>query len=163
MTENFVHPTAEVEGSIGKNTKVWHQAQVCKGASIGKNCVLGKSVYIGPNVQIGNGVKIQNRVSVFEGVTIEDEVFVGPHTTFTNDRYPRAFNSNWKIIPTVVKKGASIGANATILCGITIGAFAMIAAGSVVTQNVPGFTLVRGNPAKIIGKVDKQGKLVEKK
>lgn len=153
----FVHPTAEVLGVVGKGTKVWHQAQVCKNAVVGENCVLGKGVYIGPKVRIGDRVKIQNRVSVYEGVTVEDDVFIGPHVTFTNDKYPRAFNQNWQIVKTHVKKGASIGANSTIVCGITIGEYALIAAGSVVTKDVPPYALVQGRPAEIIGYVCKMG------
>ncbi len=159
----FVHPTAIVEPDvkIGAGTKVWHHAHVREGARIGRNCVLGKCVYVDKNVRIGNGVKLQNRVSVYEGVTIEDDVFVGPHTTFTNDLYPRSFNKKWERMSTLVKKGASIGANSTILCGITIGKYAMVGAGSVVTKDVPDYALVLGNPARLVGFVCVCGKRVE--
>jgi len=149
----FKHPTAVVESdSIGEGTKIWHFAHVRAGAKIGKNCVVGKSVYIDANVEIGDRVKIQNFVSVYEGVILEDDVLVGPSVTFTNDLYPRAFR--WEedmITPTVVKKGASIGANSTIVCDVVIGEYAMIGAGSVVTNNVPPFGLVYGNPAELKG------------
>ena len=149
----FKHPTAIVESDdIGEGTKIWHFAQVREGAKIGKNCIVGKSVYIDAEVEIGNGVKIQNFVSVYKGVRIEDDVFVGPSVTFTNDRYPRSFQwDEEKIIPTVVKRGASIGANSTIICGVTIGEYAMIGAGSVVTKDFPDYGFVMGNPARLKG------------
>jgi UDP-2-acetamido-3-amino-2,3-dideoxy-glucuronate N-acetyltransferase len=151
--EFFKHPTAVVESNnIGRGTKIWHFAHVREGAKIGENCVVGKSVYIDTDVEIGNSVKIQNFVSVYKGVRIEDGVFVGPSVTFTNDIYPRAFR--WDedtIIPTVVKKGASIGANSTIVCGVTIGEYAMIGAGAVVTKDSPAYGLVYGNPADLKG------------
>ena len=160
----FIHPTAEVspKARIGDGTKIWHHAQVRENAIIGKNCILGKGVYIDKNVHIGNNVKLENRVSVFDGVSIEDDVFVGPHVTFTNDLKPRSFVKDWKIVKTLVKKGASIGANSTIICGITIGEYAMIGAGSVVTKDVPDHTLVYGNPARIRGFVCKCGEKLEK-
>jgi len=146
----FVHETAiiEAEVEIGENSKIWHHAQVRKGATIGKNCVLGKGVFVDANVKIGNGVKIQNRASIYQGVIIEDDVFVGPHVAFTNDRYPRAFNIEWECIPTIVKKGASISAGSIVLCGHIIGKYAMVGAGSVVTHDVPDNILVFGNPAR---------------
>ena len=138
------------------------------GSSIGQNCSLGQNVNISNNVKIGDNVKIQNNVNVYHGVVIEDDVFLGPSMTFTNDMYPRAFNSNWKISETVVRKGASIGANATIRCGISIGEYATIGSGSVVTKDVPPHALVVGNPARRIGwvcecgfKLDENGKCTE--
>ncbi|EHR79144.1 acetyltransferase [Thermococcus litoralis DSM 5473] len=149
----FVHPTAVVEegAEIGEGTRIWHFAHVRKGAKIGRNCNIGKDVYIDVGVEIGNNVKIQNGVSVYRGVKVEDDVFLGPHMTFTNDLYPRAFNEDWEVVPTLVKKGASIGAHATIVCGVTIGEYAMIGAGAVVTKDVPPFGLVFGNPARLRG------------
>jgi len=149
----FKHPTAVVESDdIGEGTKIWHFAHVRERAKIGKNCVIGKSVYIDEDVEIGDRVKVQNFVSVYKGVRIENDVLVGPSVTFTNDLYPRAFS--WdadKITMTVVKEGASIGANSTIVCGVTISEYAMIGAGSVVTKDVPPFGLVYGNPAELKG------------
>lgn len=155
----FVHQTAEVSenANIGENTKIWHQAQVRENARIGKNCILSKDVYIDFDVVIGNNVKIQNGVSVYHGVVVEDDVFLGPNMVFTNDLFPRAFINDFKVYPTIVKKGASIGANATIICGTTIGQYAMIGAGSVVTKDVPDHALVVGNPARIIAFVCKCG------
>jgi acetyltransferase-like isoleucine patch superfamily enzyme len=157
-TQTF-HPTAFVSDSahIGEGTQIWHNAQVREGASIGKNCILGKGVYVDKDVSIGNNVKIQNYVSVFHGVSIEDGVFIGPHVCFTNDPRPRAINvdgtlkadEDWHLEKTLIKKGASVGANATILCGITIGEWALVGAGSVVTRDVPAYGLVYGNPAKL--------------
>lgn len=165
---NFIHPTADIssEAQIGRNVKIWHQVQIREKVQIGSNCILGKNVYVDFGVKIGKNCKIQNSVSIFQGVKIEDGVFVGPHVCFTNDKYPRAItpggklkaSEDWQVSPTVVKKGASIGANATILPGITIGKWAMIGSGSVVTKNVPDYGLVIGNPAKLVGKVDKFGK-----
>lgn len=128
---------------------IWHEAQVRENARIGRDCRLGKSVYIDVNVVIGDRVKIQNGVSVYDGVVIEDDVFLGPNVTFTNDPYPRAFSENWKIRPTRIRTGASIGANATVVCGVTLGNYSMVAAGSVVTTDVPDYGLVMGNPATL--------------
>lgn len=164
MPEYFVHETAEISkgAKIGKNTKIWHQSQVREEAEIGENCIISKCVYIDFGVKIGNNVKIQNGVSVYHGVIIEDEVFLGPHMTFTNDLYPRAFNSNWECVNTLVKRGASIGANATIICGVIIGEYAMVGSGAVVTKNVPAYGLVFGNPAKLKGFVCKCGRKAKK-
>lgn len=155
----YIHPSAHVdpEAKIGEGTRIWHEAQIREGAEIGKNCILGKCVYIGKNVKIGDNVKIENRVSIFQGVHIEDGVFIGPHVVFTNDLRPRAFSSSWKLVETYVRKGASIGANSTIICGIEIGEYSMIGAGSVVTKSVPPHALVYGNPARIRGFVCKCG------
>lgn len=151
----FSHPSAEIslQARIGRGTKVWNQAQIREDAVIGEDCIISKDVYIDFGVHIGNGVKIQNGISVYHGVTIEDDVFLGPHMVFTNDLYPRSFNQDWKLMKTVIKRGASIGANATIMCGITVGEYAMVGSGSVVTKDVPSFALVVGNPAKAIGAV----------
>jgi UDP-2-acetamido-3-amino-2,3-dideoxy-glucuronate N-acetyltransferase len=155
-----IHPTAEVakDCTIGDGTKIWNNAQVRENAHIGKDCIISKDVYIDTEVRIGDRVKIQNGVSVYKGVTVEDDVFLGPHMTFTNDMYPRAFSKHWEVVPTLVKKGASIGANATVVCGKTVGEYAMVAAGSVVTRDVPAHTLVMGNPARIKGLVCKCGR-----
>lgn len=165
------HKTAEVSSlaKVGENTKIWMNAQIRERANIGRNCNIGKNVYIGAGVKIGDNVKIQNNTSVFEGLSIEDGVFIGPHVVFANDKYPRAIKDDgsikkiidWKMEKSLVKYGASIGANATILPGITIGEYAMVGAGAVVTKNVPDFALVIGNPAKIVGKVDKNGKIIK--
>jgi acetyltransferase-like isoleucine patch superfamily enzyme len=155
----FIHATADVssEANIGENTKVWHLAQIREGASIGENCIISKNVYVDTGVRIGNNVKIQNNVNIYNGVIIEDDVFLGPSMTFTNDLFPRSTNANWVITKTVVKKGASIGANATVVCGVTIGKYAMVGAGAVVTKDVHDYTLVVGNPAKTTGRVCKCG------
>lgn len=149
----FVHPTAIVEegAEIGEGTRIWHFAHVRTGAKIGRNCNIGKGVYIDVGVEIGDRVKIQNFVSVYRGVKVEDDVFLGPHATLTNDLYPRSFNEDWEVVPTLIKKGASIGANATIVCGVTIGEYAMVGAGAVVTKDVPPHALVYGNPARVRG------------
>ena len=149
----FKHPTAIVESEdIGDGTQIWHFVHVREGAKIGRDCNIGKGVYIDADVEIGDNVKIQNFVSVYKGVTIEDDVFIGPAVTFTNDLHPRAFIWNEdKISYTMVKKGASIGANSTVISGVTIGEYAMIGAGSIVTKDVVPFGLVYGNPAKLKG------------
>lgn len=159
----FAHPSAIIEQNtiIGDDTKIWVNAQIRSGASIGTNCIISKDTYIDANVSIGNGCKIQNSVSIYHGVTIEDDVFIGPNACFTNDKVPRAFDPDWKITPTLIKKGASIGANATIVCGITIGQYAMVAAGSVVTKDVAPYSLVMGNPAKHHSFIDKIGNKIE--
>lgn len=161
----FVHESSYIDDdvSIGDNTKIWHFCHVQSGASIGKNCSLGQNVNIGKNVKIGDGVRIQNNVSVYECVELEDNVFCGPSCVFTNDLTPRAEyhkgSAGYK--KTLVKRGASIGANATIVCGHTLGEYCVIAAGAVVTKDVPPYTLVAGVPAKVIGRVDEQGNHVE--
>ena len=159
MNTAYIHPTAIVEktATIGQNTKVWHFVHIREQAEIGSDCVLGHSVYVGKDVKIGNRVKLENRATIYQGVQIEDDVFVGPHVTFTNDRYPRSYSPTWEIVPTYVKKGASIGASTVIICGVTIGEHAMIGAGSVVTKDIPPHVLAYGNPTKIRGFVCKCG------
>ena len=155
----FVHESSYIDEDveIGEGTKIWHFCHIQKGAKIGKNCVLGQNVNISNNVKIGDNVKIQNNVSVYEGVELEDGVFCGPSCVFTNDLTPRAEFPKGRegYIKTLVKHGASIGANATIICGNTIGEYAMVAAGAVVTKDVQCYTLVAGVPARIIRKMAK--------
>lgn len=150
-----IHKTAEVSdrAQIGDGTYIWNEVQVREGAKIGENCRIGKCAYIGRDVIIGDGCKIQNRATLYNGVTLGKEVFIGPHVAFTNDLYPRAFSADWKIAKTIVRDRASIGAGSTILCGITIGEYAMVGAGSVVTRDVPAHGLVHGNPATLKGYV----------
>jgi UDP-2-acetamido-3-amino-2,3-dideoxy-glucuronate N-acetyltransferase len=153
-----IHPTADVSDKavIGPGTTIWNQAQVRERARIGAGCVIGKNAYIDVDVVVGDNVKIQNNVSVYHGVTVEDGVFIGPHVCFTNDRAPRAINpdgspktdADWEVTSTLVRHGAALGANSTILSGISIGRWAMIGAGSVVTRDVDDRELVVGNPAR---------------
>jgi acetyltransferase-like isoleucine patch superfamily enzyme len=153
-----IHPTAEVstQAAIGPGTSVWNQAQVRERARIGAGCVIGKNVYVDVDVVIGDRVKVGNNVSLFRGVTVEDGVFIGPHVCFTNDRVPRAINrdgslktdADWEVTPTLVRFGAAIGANSTILPGVTVGRWAMVGSGSVVTATVGDHELVVGNPAR---------------
>lgn len=162
MSKAFIHATAEVSDKavLGENTKIWNLAQVRENASIGDNSIISKNVYVDFDVKIGCNVKVQNNVSVYHGVTIEDDVFVGPSVIFTNDFRPRAVNDDWKITPTLVQKGASVGAGATLICGITIGQYAMIGSGAVVNKDVPAHALVVGNPAKAVGFVYRNGERV---
>lgn len=157
----FIHPTCDVspQATIAEGSKIWHHCHVREKAVIGRSCILSKGVYVDIGVVIGNNVKIQNGVSIYQGVTLEDGVFCGPHCAFTNDKQPRAINSDgslksstdWEVSRTLVKRGASIGTHATIICGVTIGCWAMIGAGSVVTCDVPDYGLVYGNPARLHG------------
>ncbi len=161
----FVHESSYVDDGvqIGEGTKIWFFCHVQKGAIIGRNCSLGQNVSIGNNVRIGNGVKIQNNVSVYEGVVIEDDVFCGPSCVFTNDLTPRAKypKGNARYVKTLIRQGASLGANCTIVCGRTVGKSAMIAAGAVVTQDVKDYAIVAGLPARQIGWVCECGKRLE--
>ena len=162
--EVFIHDTAVVDlpCTIGVGTKVWHFAHVMQHSTIGQCCILGQNVVVSPYVHLGNGVKVQNNVSIYTGVQCEDEVFLGPSMVFTNVINPRSFvERKHEFRPTLVKRGASIGANATILCGITIGRFAMIGAGAVVTKSVADFALVVGNPARQIGWISRYGHRLE--
>jgi len=151
----FIHESSYVDDgtTIGENTKIWHFSHVRENASIGKNCTLGQNVLVGPNVQVGKNVKIQNNVSVYEGVTLEDDVFCGPSMVFTNVNAPRSAypTESEDYQETRVKTGATIGANATVVCGHTIGRYALIGAGSVVTKDVPDYQLVYGVPAQLKG------------
>lgn len=165
MTNYFVHESSYIDQNvtIGEGTKIWHFSHIQNGAVIGKNCSLGQNVNVSNNVTIGNGVKIQNNVSIYEGVELEDYVFCGPSMVFTNDltprsKYPKGSDGYKK---TLVKTGASIGANATIVCGHTIGEWSMIAAGSVVTKDVPAYALMAGVPAKQVGWVCECGSKLE--
>jgi acetyltransferase-like isoleucine patch superfamily enzyme len=163
MTNVYIHPTADVaaDAQIGEGTRIWNQAQVREGARIGAECIISKGVYIDFGVQIGSRTKIQNNVSVYHGVTIEDGVFIGPHVCFCNDMLPRAITpdgalkgqEDWEVGPVLVRRGASIGAGSIILPNVTIGAFALVGAGSVVTRSVPDQGLVYGNPARLAGYV----------
>ena len=157
VNEPFIHESSYVDEGVtlGNGTKVWHFCHIQRGAVLGENCSLGQNVNIGPNVKIGNGVRIQNNVSVYEGVEIEDNVFLGPSCVFTNVLMPRADRSvNGKYERTLIREGASLGANCTIVCGHTVGRRALVGAGAVVTKDVPDYAIVAGVPAKIIGKVE---------
>lgn len=160
----FVHPSGYIDDrvSIGDGTKIWHFCHIQTGATIGHNCSLGQNVYVGCNVRIGNGVRIQNNVSVYEGVEIEDNVFCGPSCVFTNVTTPRAhFPVQRAYTATLIKEGASLGANCTIICGHTVGRGAMVAAGSVVTKDVKDFALMAGVPARQIGWVCECGQRLD--
>jgi UDP-2-acetamido-3-amino-2,3-dideoxy-glucuronate N-acetyltransferase len=167
----FIHPSADVsaEAVIGPDTCIWHQAQVRERACLGANCIVGKGVYIDFDVSIGDNVKIQNGVYVYHGVTVEDGVFLGPGAILTNDKLPRAINpdgtlkadADWEVSPILIRRGASIGAGAVILPGVTVGEFAMVGAGAVVTRDVPAHGLAYGNPARIHGYVCRCGRLLD--
>lgn len=156
----FVHPSSYIDDNvvIGEGTKIWHFCHIMPNTKIGKNCVIGQNCVIGPNVTIGDNCKIQNNVSIYEGVILHDKVFVGPSVVFTNVINPRAFiNKKDEFRITLVREGATIGANATIICGNTIGEYAMVGAGSVVTKDVLDYWAVVGNPAEHLKYVDKNG------
>ena len=164
MKTTQIHHTAIIDdgAQIGENTAIWHFSHIMSGAVVGQNCVVGQNVFIASDITIGNGVKIQNNVSVFSGVICEDDVFLGPSCVFTNVINPRsAISRKNQFLKTLIKKGASIGANATIICGNTIGEYAMIGAGSVVTKDVPSYALIVGNPGKQIGWVSEYGNRLE--
>ncbi len=163
----FAHESSYVDDNvkIGSRTKIWHFSHIQSDSIIGDNCSIGQNVNIANKVKIGNNVKIQNNVSVYEGVELEDYVFCGPSMVFTNIKIPRSEfpqKGSEYYLKTLVKKSASIGANATIICGVTIGEYALIGSGAVVTKDVPPYSLVIGNPARVVGKVDKKGNVVKK-
>ncbi|MFZ4455889.1 MAG: acyltransferase [Bacteroidales bacterium] len=156
----FSHDTAVIDSDciIGNGTKIWHFTHLMSGCKIGENCILGQNVYIASSVVIGNNVKIQNNVSLYDGVMCEDDVFLGPSCVFTNVINPRsAINKKDKYRPTIIKKGATIGANATIVCGNSIGKYAFVGAGAVVTKNIPNYSLWVGNPAQQSGWISEAG------
>ncbi|MCK9472258.1 acyltransferase [Sulfurimonas sp.] len=164
MDNYFAHESCYVDEnvSIGDNTKIWHFSHILSGSKIGSNCSFGQNCTVGPNVKVGSGVKVQNNVSIYEGVEIEDEVFVGPSVVFTNVTNPRAFivrKSEFK--KTVLKYGCTIGANATIICGVTIGEYALIGSGAVVNRDVKPYALMAGVPCRQIGWVSKAGNTLE--
>ena len=164
MIPYYAHPSAIIDegAQIGEGTRIWHFCHVSEGAVLGNNCILGQNVFVANGVRLGNGVKVQNNVSIYTGVTCEDEVFLGPSMVFTNVINPRSFvERKTEFRPTLVKRGASIGANATILCGITLGQYCMIGAGAVVTRDVPDFALVTGVPAQQTGWVSRLGHRLE--
>lgn len=160
MASYFAHESCYVDNnvSIGDDTKIWHFSHILSGSNIGSNCSFGQNCVVGPKVNIGNGVKVQNNISIYEGVEVEDDVFLGPSMVFTNVTNPRAFiirREEFK--KTVLKKGCSIGANATIVCGVTIGEYALIGSGTVVNKDVKPYALMVGVPARQIGWVSKAG------
>lgn len=153
----MIHPLSDVNSDkIGSNTNIWQFVVVLPGAVIGSNCNICSNCFIENQVLIGDNVTIKNGVQIWDGIILEDNVMIGPNATFTNDLYPVAKNTNYQLLKTIVKKGASIGANATILPGVTIGEGSLVGAGSVVTKNVPPYSVVIGNPAKVIRSLEKK-------
>jgi len=164
MSDFFIHPTSIIDENcfIGKGTKIWHFSHIMSGARLGNHCNVGQNVVVGRNVEIGNNVRIQNNVSVYEGVVCEDDVFLGPSVVLTNVINPRsAISRKDQFKSTIIRKGATIGANATIICGNEIGAYAFIGAGAVVTKNILPYALVLGNPAKQVGWMSEFGHPLE--
>ncbi|MBI5302375.1 MAG: N-acetyltransferase [Chloroflexi bacterium] len=169
----MIHPTALVEANveIGAGTKVWHNVHIRQGARVGKECILGKDVYVDAGVQIGDRCKLQNGVKVYHGATVEEGVFLGPQACVLNDKNPRAItpdgalktDADWQVSPVLIRRGASIGGGALILPNVTVGEFALVAAGAVVTRNVPDYALVLGNPARLVGYVCACGRRVEER
>lgn len=166
----MVHPTAELSplATVGQGAKIWNYAQIREGAQIGPECIIGKNVYVDFDVHIGARCKIQNNSSIYHGSTLEEGVFIGPHVILTNDLYPRAITpagnlkgtSDWIVSPIHIRYGASLGAGVIVLPGVTIGRFALVGSGAVVTRDVPDYALVAGNPARIIGWVDETGRKI---
>jgi acetyltransferase-like isoleucine patch superfamily enzyme len=169
----IIHPTADVspKAKIGEGSRIWHYVQIREGVEIGQNCIVGKNVYIDFDVKVGHNVKIQNNALLYHGLTVEDGVFIGPAACMTNDVFPRAItpdgqlkgNDDWEVGPIVLEYGSSIGAGAIILPNVTVGRFALVAAGAVVTKSVPDHTLVVGTPARVVGYVCKCGRKLEQK
>jgi UDP-2-acetamido-3-amino-2,3-dideoxy-glucuronate N-acetyltransferase len=160
QTDYYVHPSSVVdEGAlIGKNTKIWHFCHISPSARIGERCNIGQNVFIDNKVEVGNGVKIQNNVSVYNGVIVEDDAFLGPSMVFTNVINPRSFvERKSEFRPTYIRKGSTIGANATIVCGVEIGAYALVGAGAVIIRDVPPYAMMVGNPARQIGWISRTG------
>jgi acetyltransferase-like isoleucine patch superfamily enzyme len=168
MTPKFqIHPTADVspQAEIGEGTRIWHHAQIREGVRLGSHCIVGKGAYIDANVQIGSNVKVQNYALIYQGARLEDGVFIGPHACLSNDRIPRAITpagqlkraDDWQVGHILVRYGASVGAGAVMLPGVTVGRFAMVGAGAVVTHDVPDFGLVVGQPAQLVGYVCRCG------
>jgi acetyltransferase-like isoleucine patch superfamily enzyme len=163
----YIHPSAIVEDGavVGEGTKIWSNVQVRKGAVIGSNCVFGRNSFVDLDVHVGDNVKVQNNASLYEGVTLEAGVFIGPHVIFTNDRIPRAVNpdgtlkstDDWELGRTTVRQGAALGAGTVVITGVTIGAWAMVGSGAVVTRDVADHALVVGNPARVVGYVSAGG------
>lgn len=164
MNKTMIHPTAIVDegAEIGEGSRIWHWVHICAGARIGQACSFGQNVFVGNDVRIGNNCKIQNNVSIYDAVTLEDDVFCGPSMVFTNVYNPRsAVNRRNEYRRTLVKRGATIGANATIVCGVTLGEFAFVAAGAVITKDVKPYALMAGIPARQIGWVSQHGERLD--